>query len=170
LADGKTVRPLSWVDGEGWQFRAWPDRRPLYRLPEIKAHPKGPIVVVEGEKSADAANQIFPNSVVTTSSGGANAVDKTDWAALGGRRVLIWPDNDEAGLKYAAAVANILTGLGSAASIIDAAALASIAPDGSRREQPAGWDAADAIEEGRALSDLRRDAWSLAKPFEPPPS
>src|SRR6516225_7400262 len=32
------------------------------------------------------------------------------------------------------------------------------------------WDVADATEEGRAPTDIRRDAYALAKPFEPPPS
>jgi hypothetical protein len=102
--------------------------------------------------------------VVTTSSGGGQAATKTDWSPLAGRSVLIWPDNDEAGLKYAVAVATILIGLGCAVSIVDAAALASIAHHGNRREPPASWDAANAIEDGRTLSDIRRDAVALAKP------
>jgi uncharacterized protein (DUF927 family) len=162
---GKEIRPLSWFQGEGWRLKAWPDGRTLYRLDEITARPEAAIIVTEGEKSADAAKGIFPKSVVTTSSGGANAVGNTDWTPLAGRRVWIWPDNDEAGRKYADAVAATLAGLGCAVCIIDAAALSAI----NGGESPAGWDAADAIAEGRALLDIRRDAAALAKPFEPPP-
>jgi hypothetical protein len=39
----------------GWQFKAWPDERPLYRLLKIMARAEASIVV-EGEKSADAAS------------------------------------------------------------------------------------------------------------------
>jgi DNA primase len=46
-------------------------------------------------------------------------VDKTDWTPLAGRGVMIWPDNDAAGLKYANTVATTLAGRGCAVSIID---------------------------------------------------
>jgi putative DNA primase/helicase len=107
--DGKKeFRPVSWFEGEGWRFCAWPDHRPLYRLPDLAENPKAPVVVCEGEKAADAAAAIFPQSIVTTSSGGAGAAAKTDWTPLAGRRALIWPDNDAAGRKYAEQVAHIL--------------------------------------------------------------
>ena len=129
----KEIRPLSWFDGEGWRFAHWPDARPLYNLDRIAAHPDAPIVVCEGEKAADAAARIFPKSIATTSSGGANAASKTDWTPLAGRRVLIWPDNDDPGRKYAREVAAILAELDCEVSIIDAAALAaSIRTSGAR--------------------------------------
>jgi hypothetical protein len=59
---------------------------------------------------------------------------------------LIWPDADEAGEKYAGEVARVLHGLGCEVSIIDAGALAGMAPDGGQREPVKGWDAADAVE------------------------
>ena len=84
----KEIRPLSWFEGEGWRFRHWRDVRPLYNRDRVAAHPDTPIVVCEGEKAADAAACIFPKSIATTSCGGANAATKSDWAPLGGRRVL----------------------------------------------------------------------------------
>ncbi len=66
-AEGKkTFRPLSWRDGAGWQFVAWPDHRPLFNLPDLVSKPKAPVVICEGEKAAEAAAAIFPNSIVTT--------------------------------------------------------------------------------------------------------
>ena len=122
--DGKKqIRPISWCEGD-WRLTAWPDHRPLYRLPELTENPKAPVVICEGEKAADAAAAIFPQSIVTTSSGGAGAAAKTDWSSLAGRRVLIWPDNDAAGRKYADQVAAILAALGCDVLIIDAKALA----------------------------------------------
>ncbi len=166
---GKIVLPVSWVDGDGWKLKAWPKDRPLYNLPAIAAKADAPIVICEGEAAADAAGRIFPNSVATTSSGGSNAANKTDWKPLAKRRVLIWPDCDAPGGKYANAVATVLHGLDCAVSIVDAAALAAIAPDGGKRAPVDGWDAKDAIAEGRSLAELRRDAFAFAKPFAPGP-
>jgi hypothetical protein len=167
FTDGKkTYRPLSWFEGEGWAPEAWSDSRPLYRLDAIAANGNAPIVICEGEKAADAAARIFPNSVATTSSGGANAAAKTDWAPLAGRRVLIWPDNDEAGTRYAEEVAASLAAQGCNISVIDAGALAALNPAGGAREAPDKWDAANAAVEWPKwshLGALRKAAVNLAK-------
>jgi hypothetical protein len=52
-------------------------------------------------------------------------------------------------------------------SIIDAAALASLAPDGGSREPVKGFDAADAMAEWRDIAALQRAATSLTKPCTP---
>ena len=85
---------------------------------------------------------------------------------MAGRHVIIWPDNDEPGAKYALEVATILTGLGCEVAAIDAAALVAI--DGGARGpncEPIGWDAADAIAEWADTVALRNAAVRLAKPF-----
>jgi len=166
----KKCLPVSWREGDGWQFAAWPDRRPLYQLPALAERPKAPVVICEGEKAADAAAAIFPNSTATTSSGGAGAAAKTDWTPLAGRRVLIWPDRDAAGEKYAQEVATKLATLDCSISIIDAGALASIDPNGGAREPREKWDAADAAAEWTDLAALRKAAWGLRKPFDPGPA
>src|SRR5208282_349535 len=78
----KECRPVSWIEGEGWRLTAWPDHRPLYRLHDLVENPKASVVICEGEKAADAAGRIFPHSIVTTSSGGANAAAKSNWTPL----------------------------------------------------------------------------------------
>jgi hypothetical protein len=107
------------------------------------------VVVCEGEKAVDSAALIFPKSVCITSAGGCNAAAKANFKPLAGRRVMIWPDADEPGEKYAGEVARVLHALGCEVSIIDAMALAGMSPDGGTREPFAGWDAADAIAECR---------------------
>jgi len=175
-ADGaKKILPLSWVrsaKGEGWSFRAWPDGRPLYNLDKIAANPQALILVCEGEKAAVAAGKLYAHAyqkgvVATTSSGGAGAVGKTDWAPLAGRSVRIWPDADEAGLKYAGEVAKRLEEIGCKVQIIDAMALAAETPTGEAREAPKGWDAADASAEWKSHKHLREAINRLAKPFDP---
>jgi hypothetical protein len=49
----------------------------------------------------DAAAALFSDSAVMTWHGGTNAACKADWRPLAGRRVVIWPDNDDAGQKAA---------------------------------------------------------------------
>jgi putative DNA primase/helicase len=170
-SDGdKDIRPLSWFDNDGWRFAHWPDARPLYNLDRIDAQPDASIVVGEGEKVAEAAARIFPKSIATTSSGGANAASKTDWTPLAGRRILICPDNDDAGWKYALEVAAIVAAFECDVSIVDAAALAAIDPKGGKRTPMIGYDAADALADWPDLGALRKAAASLAKPFDPGPA
>jgi putative DNA primase/helicase len=100
----KVIRP--W-DGARWQV---PEGiRPLYRLPQILAH-NGPVVVVEGEKSADAV--VAVDRCGTTCWGGSQAIAKTDWAPLKGRDVVLWPDNDPAGKWWLEAVLPVMKEVG----------------------------------------------------------
>ncbi len=121
-----------------WKWKAHPAPRPLYNLHLLTAHPARPVVVVEGEKAADAAAKLLPNYVITTSPGGCNSADKADWTPLKGRDVIIWPDADDPGRKYAQDVARLAHAAG--------AASVKILPilDG----KISGWDAADALAEG----------------------
>ena len=139
----------------GWWPKGIPDPRPLYRLPELRKRPGAPVLVVEGEKTTDAAATLFPDYVSVTSPGGSKAADKADWSALAGRRVDIWPDHDEPGRSYAEAVARL--------------ALAAGASSVSVVQVPAGWpprwDLADEPPPGVTADDLR----DLLENAEPPP-
>ncbi|GLR78901.1 AAA family ATPase (plasmid) [Azospirillum oryzae] len=74
------------------------DPRPLYRMPELAN--VGEVILVEGEKAADALWAI--DMPATSALGGAKApTDKTDWSPLAGKRVVIWPDKDKVGWEYA---------------------------------------------------------------------
>jgi len=108
---------------------------------------------------------VFLNAVVTTSPDGAGAASKADWRPLAGRRVMIWPDADEPGEKYAASVAAILHGQGCDVSIIDTVALAGMSPDGGSRDPSERWDAADAVAEWQDITALRKAAHGLARPY-----
>ena len=65
------------------------------------------VLVVEGEKCADAAWLL--GIPATTSLAGSGNAKNSDWSVLTGKTVVIWPDNDEAGAKYADEVVEILT-------------------------------------------------------------
>jgi putative DNA primase/helicase len=157
----KQFLPLSLWRESGrltWRWKAVPEPRPLYGLDRLAKRPDASVAICEGEKSADAAAKVFPNSVCITSPGGSQAASKADWSPLQGRRVLVWPDADEPGAKYAATVAGNLHGQASEVLMIDAMALSGMTPDGGQREPVKGWDAADAIVDWQDLVALRKAA------------
>jgi hypothetical protein len=88
---------------------------PLYGSHDL---PPGEVLVVEGEKCVDACRKIGVAAV--SSAMGAGKAHKSDWSALAGRRVVLWPDNDKTdaktgrnpGREHMADVAGILRGLG----------------------------------------------------------
>jgi hypothetical protein len=110
--EGKSIRPVSLRhDRAGWFLGGMPPPRPLYALPELLAACPGRAVhVAEGEKAADAARAC--GLVATTSPHGALAAGKADWSPLRGRRVVVLPDNDAAGMTYAASVADLARAAG----------------------------------------------------------
>ncbi len=117
----KWIRPMK-LNGEGYALGEpdYPNGKPLYRLHNLAARPADPVIVCEGEWCADA---LAKTGALATTSGAADSVGKTDWQALAGRHVTVWPDNDEAGQRYAAAVTATLRALGCEVSLIDVAAL-----------------------------------------------
>lgn len=143
------VRMYRYDTAKGKVFRPWdvqagkyqmPNPRPLFNLPEIILN--SAIVLVEGEKCAEALmSQGIP---ATTAMGGAlTAIDKTDWSPLAGKIVAVWPDNDEAGSKYAQAVIAKLQSMDAEVRLV------SIPGD-----KPKKWDAADAVDEAFDIIDL----------------
>ncbi len=85
-----------------------PDIRILYNLPEVAKADN--VVFVEGEKCADAV--IKAGLVGTCIFGGASSdLEKVDFDILYNKRVLIYPDNDDAGSKFATKLKEHLTKL-----------------------------------------------------------
>jgi hypothetical protein len=103
---GKDFRPVA-RHTDGWRIGAMLDPRPLYGLPDVAAARR--VIVCEGEKAADAARSL--GFTGTTSAGGSQAANKTDWTPLAGKEVWILPDNDPPGRRYADTVADILAKL-----------------------------------------------------------
>ena len=94
--------------------------KPLYRLHVLASRPDAVVIVTEGEGKADMLERI---GCTVTTSGSSSSADGADWTPLRGGRVLIWPDNDEAGARYAQAVAAKLQGVAAEVRIIDVAKL-----------------------------------------------
>jgi len=94
------------------------DTQPLpYRLPDIINNPDKPILVVEGEKDADAlANLGF---VATCNSGGAGKWSGVLNKYFQGRDVIILPDNDQAGEKHTKTVLANLQGIAKRLKVVN---------------------------------------------------
>ncbi|MDQ3581172.1 MAG: DUF3987 domain-containing protein [Pseudomonadota bacterium] len=98
----------------------YPDGKPLYCLHELAARPEETVWLVEGEWCADSLAKV---GVLATTSGAADSAAKADWRSLAGRDVTVWPDNDEAGQRYATDAAESLLALGCTVRVIDVAKL-----------------------------------------------
>ncbi|WP_439597969.1 DUF927 domain-containing protein [Falsiroseomonas sp.] len=161
-----------WIDSKGarqdrtgWHMKAPPAPRPLYGLPALAARPKAPVLLVEGEKTADAAAKLFPDHVVIASQGGSKAASKSDWSVLIGRDIVGWPDRDKPGLAYmneAAALARPPLRVAKAKSfrIVEVP-----------RDWPEGWDLADPLPAGGSpelLAELLAEAQDADPPQLPP--
>jgi hypothetical protein len=150
---GKTFRQLRYgtLTRNGntrtaWHWKGWEndDRRPLYNLCELSARPATPVLVVEGEKTADAAQRLFPDWVAVSPMNGARSPQMVDWGPIAGRDLEIWPDNDAPGRDFAQAVAKLATAAG-ASSV----AVVAVPP-----EWPDKWDLADPPPEGVGVEVL----------------
>lgn len=174
---GKEVRPVTFCDHgdgtQGWRSHGLPAPRPLFTLPDILARPDAPVIITEGEKSCEAAALLFPDYVATTAMNGAMSPGKTDFRPLAGRTVIISTDYDEPGRNYGEQVHRLLREAG-AKEILhlrpeDVARVTWV--DGKPVERagdiPAGWDLADAVDDGWAAESLTPhiESHDLLKPF-----
>ena len=82
-----------------WRFRQWEVPRPMYGLDRLAALPDLPVLLVEGEKCADAGASVLNDVVVASWPGGGEGVERVDFSPLKGRYVLLWPDSDQACVK-----------------------------------------------------------------------
>ncbi|MDP2534925.1 DUF927 domain-containing protein [Alteromonas stellipolaris] len=146
-----------------WRWSMPKVNRPLYGLHELAKRPKATVVLVEGEKAVDAAKTLFPSCVCITWPNGSKSISKADFKPLAKRNVIIWPDNDNAGIKCAKELKNLLTSLDAASiRIINLESLAktplSESEGGPLFGEDCTWpdkaDAADALELGWGAAHL----------------
>jgi predicted P-loop ATPase len=168
---GKEVLPLTFCEhaesgARDWRWNAFATPRPLYQLHALAQRPEATVLLVEGEKCAEAAQAELPELVVTTWPGGGKAVSKADFAPLAGRKVMLWadcdakrkklspeqkaagedplaqpllPEDEQPGVQAMHAAREALLALGCRVWLVRIPAPG---------EKPDGWDVADAIAEG----------------------
>lgn len=151
---GKTYAQKTYgmLDGvEQWHSKAPAGLPPLYNLDRLAVSPDAPVLLVEGEKAADAATRLFPD-YVTTTAGSAVSMGKADYTPLAGRDVVIWPDHDEPGQKAAQEATKRLHEAG-------VASLRIVSVPGAF---PKAWDIADDAPDGADLRALLDEAQTVA--------
>lgn len=158
------VAPNADLPPEAWCHWPFDKPRPLYRLPDLAARPDHQVLVVEGEKAADAARRLLGALpiIVTTWPGGAKAIHHADWSPLAGRCVLLWGDADEPGeaamLGHTDGTGRSRDGVAQLCHGVGATGIRYLPWD---RSLPRGWDAADAEAAGWRATDLV--AWLEAR-------
>jgi hypothetical protein len=150
----KKVLPVAYCHNEAsgksrWMSKGFSDNgtKPIYGLEKLAQHWGQSILIVEGEKTADAASKLFQDHTVISWMGGAQSVDRVDWSKLSNKIVTIWPDNDAPGVSAAKNIEehidnhNGFTGL---VSIVDTKQLG----------LPEKWDLADKLPNHLAKEQL----------------
>ena len=93
---------------------------PLYGSEQVSDWPEDDLIVfVEGEKACAALDQTDFFPAVGSVCGASKTPGSEALKVLRRRRVVIWPDNDEAGRKHAEAVAEALHGIAAEVLIFD---------------------------------------------------
>lgn len=178
---GKETLPLTFCRNEktgkhDWRWMQWPEPdRPLYGLDRLAAKPDAYVLLVEGEKCADAAVALLPKAAIVTWSGGSKAVDKCDWSALAGRNIYAWADCDSQRVKLTRAEAEqgvdarnkpllqeteqpgikAMLRIREKLLALDANTTFRMVHIPMPGEKPGGWDIADAVAEGWDSARLR---------------
>lgn len=188
-SDGKRRKefaPLTWCQSSKtgqheWRWQGLPPSRPLLYLDKLAARPDAPVVVCEGEKAADAAASLLPDHVATCWPNGSKAWNKSDFAPLKGRDVLLWPDNDAPGTACMDELAQHLRTIGARAVQLVALPVLHQRPGMASGkptfchggEWPEGADAADAQATGWTaahMSELTRTGELFCLPETPAPA
>lgn len=138
-SEPKTLRQLRYCgkDQSGqdlFWFTDVPGTKPLYGLNLLQQRPDATVLIVEGEKAADAARIIFPDMIVITWPNGTSGVRHVDLTMLADRKIVVWPDNDPAGRAAARLFA--------ARSLMESNAISAAIVD-VPGEFPSKWDLAD---------------------------
>mgnify|MGYP002133851541 CR=1 FL=1 len=192
----KDVMPLTWCEdtqdprgSQRWHWKQWAAPRPLY-VPAtlLSGTPdKVPVVLVEGEKCAQAGLQLLGHEFDFVSwPGGGKAWPLAHWGWLMGRTVYLWPDADaqhvgltklerEQGvdplskpLKPLAKQPGFSTMAGIGSLLIrEQGCTVFMLPMKEPGERPDGWDLADAVADGWGPERVR-DYIRSALPFRPP--
>ncbi len=167
----KLFRPMSWSsESNSWVYNksGLNGSNPIYGVELLSGNPSAKVLIVEGEKTADAARVLFPDMLVLTFFGGASSAVRCDWSCLQDREVLMWPDADQktdakgnifpeheqSSFKAMIAIASAVEGVAKSCLIVRP-------PEGVRNK----WDLADLSETQLTVDDLRQRMSIGAHPY-----
>lgn len=121
-----------------WVIHGLGPSKPLYGAETIGNAPR--VVVVQGERKKDIAQNVIGKYPVVSIVGGDSAITSMDLSPLHGKTVLIWPDNDwegsskNSGMRCAKRMAEMLHGLADVKIV-----------NPPNQDKPNGWDLGDAF-------------------------
>lgn len=128
----------------------------LYNLVELVERPNESVHIVEGEKDCETLKRL---GLLATTSGGAQSWRNEFAEWLRGRDLVVIPDHDSAGAKYADAVTQSLKGIAKSIKRIDLAK--------HWTQCPIKGDVTDFIASGASIDDLNRIIQQTAFEGEP---
>lgn len=150
----KDFRQRAPVNGHGWTWSIKGVRRVLYRLPEVLAAvaENRTVYICEGEKDVEAARSL--GLVATCNAMGADNGSGNKWLpefaqVFKGAKVVVIPDQDEAGIRHAEWVISTLSGVAASVRVCNPAA---------------GKDLSDWLSEDATVADIEShqvDAFAL---------
>lgn len=140
----KDVIPQRKNEKGEWAWKGWKgdEKRPLYDAHVLaKTNDGRNLLIVEGEKTAEAAKKLLPKCTVTTWPGGTSQISRADWSIIPTwkGKVVFWPDADNPG----ATAAIYLKGRFPEVRIVKL-------PSGL----PKGWDLADEVPAGVSVAGV----------------
>lgn len=147
----KEVKPRCYAQNKETGEKIWlaanlfSEETPLYNLENYNGNIDKPVLIVEGEKTAEAAKRLFPDYWVTTWLGGCGQVKKARIKFLSGRSIYLLPDNDEPGRKAMRKMSLRLKELDCKVHIVEI----------PEELFPKGWDVADEFPADWTISRLK---------------
>src|SRR3990167_9412669 len=172
----EAVHYLTWgsrtpEDVPHWECAPFSTPKPLYGLEQLARHADAQVVIVEGERNADAATQLFPALACVAWPGGRYDVDAVDWQPLAGRSAVLIPTADDSGRQVMARLAIVLAEAGVVLPIkgvnVEIIPLNSDA-ESPEFEAPEGWCLADAVRLGWTPESALRWAKRTRMTYDPP--
>lgn len=157
----KSFYPLTLQNGK-WIKKWFPEvngksvPKPIYNIRSLVNFPDKPVLIVEGEKTADAGIELFPEFNVITWMGGSQSTKTVVLDILNGRNIYFLPDNDKSSFEAMELLYKRLEGKASCLRLVDIRKL------GVREK----WDIAD-IEHGEVDFQDVRDLVFSAQPIKP---
>lgn len=166
----KQVLPAAYCHNEAlgkdsWRLKGFTDDKggkPIYGLEKLysDATKDRAVVIVEGEKTVDKAQELLPEYNVISWLGGSQNASKVDWSHLRGKDIAIWPDNDDVGIKCGKVIASNIKAFADKNTNVLVVNPNSLA---SKHQMEAGllptkWDLADELPSGLSLEDIK---WAI---------
>ncbi len=113
LGDEKT---FMWCDPQNPDVLGLPgtlreSELPLYNIEDVVRLAKKRVVFVEGEKAADALKEAYGVVATCLPGGSASELTAEQMEPLRGRKLVLWPDNDEPGRSLMRTLADKLSGI-----------------------------------------------------------